>query len=167
MKAAIIKNFGNKLRVRVCGILIKDGSILMVLHKSLGVEGMLWAPPGGGMNFGSSAEENLIREFREETGLIVEVEHFLFINEFLEPPLHAIELFFEVRQTGGVLSAGKDPEMPDGHQIIEKIAFLSKGDIMKISRKQIHNIFKPDYDHNRVLQMKGYYLMGNRIPSGI
>jgi len=68
----------------------------MASHHSLGESGILWAPPGGGMDFGQSVEENLTREFREETGLKVEVKRFLFINEFLAVPLHAVELFFEV-----------------------------------------------------------------------
>jgi 8-oxo-dGTP diphosphatase len=162
MEDEIIKNFGNKLRVRVSGILIKKGCILMVLHKSIGEGGMLWAPPGGGMDFGSTACENLIREFSEETGLSVEVKRFLFVNEFLESPLHAIELFFEVRHTGGLLSAGKDPEITEGNQIIEKIAFLSRDEIIRINMKQIHNIFKHNSDPEKILQMKGYYLNGDK-----
>jgi 8-oxo-dGTP diphosphatase len=161
MDDQIIKKFGNHLRVRVSGVLIQDGRMLMVLHRTLGAEGLLWAPPGGGMNFGSNAVENLVREFREETGLIVECKRFLFINEYLAPPLHAMELFFEVRQTGGALFAGVDPEMPDENQIIEKTAFLSKEDISHIRKDQLHNIFRNIADPERILQMRGFHLMGD------
>src|SRR5205814_2113551 len=90
----LIEIFGNKLRVRVCGICIKDQTILLIKHKYLGPKNELWAPPGGGLNFGENARTSLEREFKEETGLNVRVEDFLFIHEFLNPPLHAIELFF-------------------------------------------------------------------------
>jgi 8-oxo-dGTP diphosphatase len=160
MEDEIIKKFGNQLRVRVCGILIQTDRILMVMHRSLGKEGWLWAPPGGGMNFASSAHDNLIREFREETGLIIEIKRFLFVNEFYDLPLHAIEMFFEVQQTGGILEAGKDPEMSEENQIIKDIAFLSINDFHKIGLSRIHNIMHQCSSVGEILEMKGYYRMG-------
>ena len=56
-----------------CGIVIKDGKILMNLrndphnpdyHRT-------WEFPGGGVEFGESPEENVVREVLEETGLKV------------------------------------------------------------------------------------------------
>ena len=73
----------------------------MARHDSLGETGILWAPPGGGMEFGQSVRDNLKREFREETGLTTEIIRYLFINEFLKPPLHAIEIFLEVKRDRG------------------------------------------------------------------
>ena len=64
----------------------------------------------GGLQYGESMQECLKREFEEETGLQVKVKRFLFVNEFLQPPLHAVEFFFEVRITGGNLRTGTDPE---------------------------------------------------------
>ena len=58
----IVKHFGNRLRVRVNGILIENERILMVKHVGLGETGYLWAPPGGGIEFGTSAPQNLERE---------------------------------------------------------------------------------------------------------
>ena len=52
----IVEAFGNKLRVRVCGICVDENKVLLINHHSLNEGGDFWAPPGGGMDFGKSAE---------------------------------------------------------------------------------------------------------------
>jgi len=160
MEDEIVKMFGNRLRVRVSGILIENSKVLMVLHEPMGETGRLWAPPGGGMEFGQSAEENLRREFREETGLETEVVRFLFINEFFKPPLHAIEIFFEVKPTGGLLKTGIDPEMHKKGQIIKKIQFLGARELEIAGKKQIHAIFSKLSVPSDVLLLSGYFYNG-------
>ena len=142
MEKKIIEKFGNRLRVRVCGILIEHDSILLVRHRSISKKGILWAPPGGGMHFGESAEESLEREFEEETGLKVKVVRFLFTHEFLDPPLHAIELFFEVKKIAGVLRKGSDPEMNIDEQIIEQVSFLEIDKMKKIHADSLHYVLR-------------------------
>lgn len=110
MDISVEEKFGNRLRVRVCGICLRDGGILMVNHRGLR-DGPFWAPPGGGMEYGSPAEANLEREFREETGLEVRTGRLMFTTEFIQSPLHAVEFFFEVTIVGGNLHTGFDPEM--------------------------------------------------------
>lgn len=132
----------------------------MVKHRYLGEDSLLWAPPGGGMDFGTSAEENLIREFMEETGIVVSVKEFLFVHEYLSLPLHSIELFFEVRQTGGTLTIGKDPEMEDTGQIIGDIAYLNQQAINRIGKNQIHGIFHDLNNLKEILKFKGYFKTG-------
>jgi len=92
--------YGNRTRIRVCGLCIANGSILLVNHK-MGPSQIFWAPPGGGLEFGEDCRQCLQREFMEETGISIEVGELLFTTEFLSPPLHAVELFFEVRAAGG------------------------------------------------------------------
>ena len=162
MEDEITKIYGNKLRVRVCGILIENEKILMVKHEPMGETGVLWAPPGGGMDFGQSAEANLKREFREETGLETEIIRYLFINEYLTPPLHAIEVFFEVKRTGGVLQTGTDPEMDKKGQIIKKIQFLGSPELETIEKNQIHNIFSKISKPSEVLMVKGFFYNGSK-----
>ncbi|MDQ4139277.1 MAG: NUDIX domain-containing protein, partial [Bacteroidota bacterium] len=83
-------HYSGKLRVRVCGICFHLNKILLIRHKPFAhnTEG-LWSPPGGGLQYGESMKEALIREFKEETGLGIEVNEFLFIHEFISLPLHA------------------------------------------------------------------------------
>jgi len=57
--------------VRAYGILVHDESVLLVRSSSAQIKPPLWWLPGGGIDFGESPEEALLREFREETGLSV------------------------------------------------------------------------------------------------
>ena len=154
---ALSSIFGNRLRIRVCGILVENEKILLVKHKYIGNQGILWAPPGGGMKFNQSAEGNLKREFLEETGLLVSVEKFLFVNEFINVPLHAVELFFKVRKEGGDLMTGIDPEMNGKEQIIESVEFLGQEELNSISQDQLHNILHIEKNPMKIVSLKGFY----------
>ena len=133
MDPEIIKTYGNRLRIRVCGICQDGESLLMVKHK-MHANGNFWAPPGGGVEFGQTASESLIREFKEETGLLIRTGNLRFICELVKPPLHAIELFFEVYKNGGELLKGFDPEMSPEDQIIEDVRFMTFTEIMMLSK---------------------------------
>jgi 8-oxo-dGTP diphosphatase len=154
----IISTFGNRLRVRVCGICIKKNEILLVKHTAIGPKGIFWAPPGGGIEFGESAEESLVREFKEETGLDVEVSRFLFVHEFLEVPLHSMELFFEVKIQGGNLITGRDPEITATQQVISDVRFVSLKEIELMDKDILHNMFKLVKNPEDIQNLKGYYL---------
>lgn len=156
MQETIIEKFGNRLRVRVCGILIENGRILLVRHRSLGKDNVLWAPPGGGMNFGEDAAGCLIREFTEETGLYVEILRFLFTHEFLNPPLHAIELFFQVKRVGGTLKKGHDPEMKKSEQIIEEVGFRDFNQLKKMDSHSLHFVLGRLDNLNDLFNLHGY-----------
>jgi 8-oxo-dGTP diphosphatase len=156
MEEKIIEKFGNRLRVRVCGILIDENRVLLIKHKSIGSKGILWAPPGGGMHFGESAEESLKREFREETGLEIDVENYLFTHEFLSPPLHAIELFFKVSQVGGALEKGSDPEMTIEEQIITGVKYLDMDELIKMDGETLHYVLRIVKNINELLNLEGY-----------
>lgn len=149
--------FGGRLRIRVNGILVEDDKILLVKLAKMGDAGFLWMPPGGGMHFGSDARGNLVREFEEETGLKVEVKSLLFVNEYLNDPLHALELFFQVKKTGGELRLGTDPELSEKEQILEEIRFFSFSELDNIDRKALHNLFRHCDSIEQLLNMKGYF----------
>ncbi|MGK7395091.1 MAG: NUDIX domain-containing protein [Candidatus Cyclobacteriaceae bacterium M3_2C_046] len=153
--------YGNKLRVRVMGLFIQNGQLLMVKHRSVGTGGYLWLPPGGGMHFGCSSEDNLNREFEEETGLSIKIERFLFVHEYLNVPLHAIELFFSVEKISGSLIRGIDPEMKDQPQIIEEVRFMSETALKKIHPENKHNIFNHCENFQELLNLQGYYKLEN------
>jgi len=157
MKKEITENLGGTLRVRVCGILIQPQGVLMVRHRGLSSAGYLWSPPGGGLDFGRSASDCLEAEFLEETGLVISVEEFLFANEFYQHPLHAVELFFKVSQTGGKLRTGYDPEFKPEHQIIDEVRFFSEKDILREQGPQIHSIFQKVAHPEQLLNLKGYF----------
>ena len=156
MDISVQEIYGNRLRIRVCGICVVDDSILLINHSGLN-EGPFWAPPGGGMEFGHSAQENLAREYREETGLEVQVEEFIFATEFIRDPLHAIELFFSVRPTGGALQAGHDPEMAKSKQLIQEARLMTFQQIDALPLPMKHGAFGLSAGSGRIRELNGYF----------
>jgi 8-oxo-dGTP diphosphatase len=148
--------YGSRLRVRVCGICIADQKILMVRHRFLGPENIFWSPPGGGMEFGESAPAALRREFQEETGIEIETGEMLFVNEFVHPPLHAVELFFIVKSFSGLPTAGFDPEFTEQSQIIREVRFMSMQEVKSLPENQVHRLFKNCTSIEDVLAIRGY-----------
>lgn len=147
--------FGNQLRVRVCGVCLDQNKILLVNHHGL-KHGNFWAPPGGGLQFGETAEACLKREFKEETGLEVEIGDFLFATEFIHEPLHAIELFFITFLAGGVLKKGVDPEMGT-EQIIQEVKFFDREEIAQLNSGELHGIFEKAPDALKIVDLRGYF----------
>jgi 8-oxo-dGTP diphosphatase len=131
--------FGNKVRVRVCGYCFVANKILVIKHLGLGQLGYLWSVPGGGVNFGETLTDALKREFLEETGLTIRVNRLCSVSEFMEMPLHAVELFYEVDIIGGHLQKGTDPEMPHHAQIISEIAWLSLPELQAMPLLSLHS----------------------------
>lgn len=72
-----------KQRIRAAGILIENGAMLLVKVRDF--TGEYWIPPGGGMEpEDRSSKACLIREFKEEAGIDVEVGELICVREFLE-----------------------------------------------------------------------------------
>ncbi len=149
--------FSGKVRVRVCGLLDNGDRILMIKHNSIGPEGHLWLPPGGGVDFRESAEQTLKREFLEETGLNIEVNEFLFVYELINERHHAIELFYRVTWLDGRLTLGKDPELDTESQIIEEVAFLSHEEIGKMDTALLHGIFTEVNTPEKLFELRGLF----------
>ena len=162
LQEKIIDQFGKKLRIRVCGICIQEDHVLVVNHHALNPESEFWSPPGGGMDFESSAEENLVREYKEETGLDIRVDRFLFVHEFLHPPLHAIELFFLVSKVAGEIKVGIDPEMGENEQIIKAVEFKPFKELKEIENSRAHQVFKYVDSVNELLNLSGYRIWEQR-----
>lgn len=144
-----------KVRVRVCGILIEDEKVLLLKHEGLGTKGYIWSFPGGGMEFHENAEETLIREVKEETGLDISVDKFLFVNEYRSSELHAIELYFEISSQEGDLQLGNDPEL--NRQILTDISFFSSDELKKMDSDNLHSIFNEIDELSGLTKLRGYY----------
>ena len=84
-------------RVRVAGILIENNKILLIEH--LKKNKKYWLVPGGGVDWGESTAEALIREYKEETNLDITVEKFLFLSETIatNKKKHVINLYFQIK----------------------------------------------------------------------
>lgn len=93
------------------------------------------------MAFGETLKDCLTREVAEETGLNVQPGNFLGIHEFVQEPLHALEFFFEATAYNGILATGHDPEAPPELQMIQEARFMSREELNKINRQDLHPIF--------------------------
>jgi 8-oxo-dGTP diphosphatase len=88
----------DKPTIRVAGLLVEDGRMLMV-EQGHGDE-LYWLLPGGGVQFGETLADALKREFLEEVGMRVGVSKLLAIVESISPDpdyvKHVVHLVFEV-----------------------------------------------------------------------
>lgn len=115
-------------RVRVAGILIENNKILLIEHKKN--DKKYWLIPGGGVDWGESTAEALIREYKEETNLDVTVDKFLFLSETIAPDKekHVINLYFKVKK-----DENSKAEMILGDEInLNDLRFVSKDEIENI-----------------------------------
>ena len=89
-------------QVRVTGVLIEDGAILLVKQKLS--ETRAWSLPGGRLERGETMEQGLIREFKEETGLDVRVERLLYLCDAQASGHTLLHITFAVAREGGTLT---------------------------------------------------------------
>jgi len=120
----------------VDGVLIEDGSILLIQRKHSPFQGS-WALPGGFVEYGEKTEDALIREISEETGLKTKIRALLgvYSDPHRDPRGHTVTVAYLIERVGGVVNAGDDAvgakffkanELPDlafDHAIIVKDAF--------------------------------------------
>jgi 8-oxo-dGTP diphosphatase len=156
METEILEKYGNRLRVRVCGLCWRDNKLLVANHK-LNSEGVFWAPIGGGVEFGELVHDALIREFREEANIKIFPGKFLFGCELLKNPLHAIELFFEADFEKGVVSLGNDPESLPDKQILKEIKFMEFNELMDLKADKRHGIFQRVKNADDLKKLNGFY----------
>ena len=154
MSSQTLEKFGNKVRVRVCGICFQGNGLLLINHKGLYGHDF-WAPPGGGIDFGENAHNALKREFLEECGLEITIGSFLFATEFVKKPLHAVELFFEVF-TMGTPTLGRDPELGQ-NQIINELRSWTFNDLNNLPEATKHGILLQISDFSDLLEWRGFY----------
>ncbi|MGK7390486.1 MAG: NUDIX domain-containing protein [Candidatus Cyclobacteriaceae bacterium M2_1C_046] len=150
----ISEKFGRRMRVRVNALIYKENSILLLKHKDLGPAGELWMPPGGGVEFGETTEEALKREVLEETRLKVKKAEFQLIFEFIKPPLHAIEFFFNVPEYSGELILGSDPELGD-QQILQRAEFVTFEQLSRMEDDLKHEILKGNISKESLKTLNG------------
>ena len=95
------------VRVRVTGVVVEDGQILLLNQDT--DTGRSWSLPGGKLEDGETLAEALVREMKEETGLRVEPVRLLYVCDHV--PAGVVHVTFEARRTGGVMgdiAAGSD-----------------------------------------------------------
>lgn len=95
--------------IRAYGVLIDAGRIVLVRSSNPRHDPPLWWLPGGGIDFGESPETTLLREFREETGLVVRQPELLVVTSDVRrrdngDQIHTVRVSYTVEQDGGELT---------------------------------------------------------------
>jgi 8-oxo-dGTP diphosphatase len=94
--------------VRSYGVLIYGGRVALVRSSNPRHVPALWWLPGGGIDFGEAPEDTLIREFREETGLVVQHPVLLGVTSDVRrrdngDKIHTVRILFTIELAGGEL----------------------------------------------------------------
>lgn len=163
MTPEIPEIYTNRTRVRACGLCWQDEKLLMINHQGL-TPGNFWSPPGGGIEFGETVQETLVREFLEETGVDILPGQFRFVCEYIQRPLpsgqariHAVELFFAVDYFKGELLKGSDPECDAEHQIITDVKYMTLEEILAIPADERHGVFRFVKSAADLKSLTGFY----------
>lgn len=123
---------GTTPRVAVRGLLLIENRLLLV-NAYPGGESDLLCAPGGGVVPHQSLPDNLVREFREETGLTVAVGDPCLVNEFHAPDrgFHQVDVYFRVNLVSGDPNgAWTDPE-----GVVTQRVLASRADMERLRYK--------------------------------
>lgn len=90
----------NRFTVRVYGILFNMQNEVLISHEN--INGFAFTKfPGGGLEFGEGSKECIMREFKEETGIEVNVASHLYTSDFyiqseMDSEEQVIGIYFKV-----------------------------------------------------------------------
>jgi len=100
-------------RIRVAAVLVQDGALLLVRH----VKGnkTYWLLPGGGVEYGESLEDALVRELREEAGITIRVRDLIAANDSIPPDAHrhVVNIYFTAEIIDGRVTLGQDERVAE------------------------------------------------------
>ena len=89
--------------ISAAALVVRNEQVLLVNHRETGRYDF-WVPPGGGLQGSESIFECARRETLEETGLDVELDRILYIQEFWEPGYHFCKFFILCKTFSGDLT---------------------------------------------------------------
>ena len=101
-------------RVAAYGLLKRDEKMLLCrLSQKVGMNPGRWTLPGGGLDFGEDPVDAVVREFKEETGLVVKVDRLVAVNSLCDSmpgwsPMHSIRIIYSVQYLSGDLQYETD-----------------------------------------------------------
>ncbi len=132
--------------VAVDAVAVRDGKVALIKRGNEPNRGM-WALPGGFLEFDESAEETILRELGEETGLKGELGQF--VGVYSDPKrdyMQNVTVVYEVKVGKGEIKAGDDaleakwfaldevPKLAADHNIIIEDYIKLKGEFNENER---------------------------------
>lgn len=101
-----------RTRLAAHGLCVAEQKLLVVRQAGPVPEAGRWGLPGGGLDWGEAPEDAVVREFREETGLLVQVTTpaGVFSTTFMRTPdnpahsVHLVSILFNVTTDGRELT---------------------------------------------------------------
>lgn len=113
-------------RLAVRGLLLHENRLLLV-NAFAGAQSDLLCAPGGGVEPNQSLPDNLVREFHEETGLIVTVGAPALVNEFHDPAsgFHQVDIYFHCTTQNAEIA----PDWIDPEGVVHTRRFVTRDEL--------------------------------------
>lgn len=108
------------------GALIEQGGRLLMVHHRRPGRYDFWVAPGGGVKGDESLEQAAKREVWEETGLVIEVDRLIYIEDLVDPACRLVKFWFLAQVAGGGLGCSH-PEAQLEH--IVEAAWLAPSEL--------------------------------------
>ena len=113
-RVLMMREYPDAARVGVGAVVVHEGRVLLVQRGREPLKGQ-WSLPGGMLEVGESLQSAVIREIREETGLIVETVELVELldriyREGERVRYHYVIADYLCRVTGGALQAASDAD---------------------------------------------------------
>ncbi len=107
-------------RIRVAGVVTRGDKILLVRHERDGR--MYYLLPGGGLEWGETCVQALVREFAEELSVNVSVGKLLLINESIDPKgkRHIVNMAFVAKLKSGDVTVNQDRRLKGAAWLSQK-----------------------------------------------
>ena len=119
--------------ISAAALVLDDDRLLLVNHREPGAYDF-WLPPGGRLEGNESILDCARRETFEETGLTVELDRILYVQEFVEPGYHFCKFFILCSSFSGELTlAHRDAD----ESWLVDVAFVSQQEMQGM------NVFPP------------------------
>jgi 8-oxo-dGTP diphosphatase len=126
----------NIVRVGSAALIENSEGKFLIGKRNIFPKGM-WVFPGGGVNYGETSEQAVIREIKEETGLDIKPLELIKVEEMIVPEneVHRIIFFYKAKVIGGKEKPSTD---------IEELKWLTPEEIVRLENlgHTILNIMK-------------------------